>query len=115
MKASHLKLAYGTNNIYDDCSFHIEPGDKVGVIGVNGAGKSTLFRVILGQQSLDDGEISSKVFVLVFYHKKSLSNRATAISPSGIISLLADPLTTFKKDSMPNTKNSPNILTALLF
>lgn len=58
MKASHLKLAYGTSNIYDDCSFHIEPGDKVGVIGVNGAGKSTLFRVILGQQSLDDGEIS---------------------------------------------------------
>ncbi len=58
MKASHLKLAYGTNNIYDDCSFHIEPGDKVGVIGVNGAGKSTLFRVILGQQPLDDGEIS---------------------------------------------------------
>lgn len=58
MKASHLKLAYGTNVIYDDCSFHIEPGDKVGVIGVNGAGKSTLFRVILGKQSLDDGEIS---------------------------------------------------------
>ena len=58
MKASLLKLAYGTSNIYDDCSFHIEPGDKVGVIGVNGAGKSTLFRVILGQQSLDDGEIS---------------------------------------------------------
>lgn len=58
MKASHLKLAYGTSNIYDDCSFHIEPGDKVGVIGVNGAGKSTLFRVILGHQSLDDGEIS---------------------------------------------------------
>lgn len=58
MKASHLKLAYGTSNIYDDCSFHIEPGDKVGVIGVNGAGKSTLFRVILGQQSLNDGEIS---------------------------------------------------------
>lgn len=58
MKASRLKLAYGTSNIYDDCSFHIEPGDKVGVIGVNGAGKSTLFRVILGQQSLDDGEIS---------------------------------------------------------
>ncbi len=58
MKASHLKLAYGTNVIYDDCNFHIEPGDKVGVIGVNGAGKSTLFRVILGQQSLDDGEVS---------------------------------------------------------
>lgn len=58
MKASHLKLAYGTNVIYDDCNFQVEPGDKIGVIGVNGAGKSTLFRIILGQQALDDGEIS---------------------------------------------------------
>ena len=57
MKASHLHLAYGTKVIYDDCNFHLEAGDKVGVIGVNGAGKTTLFRIILGQQQLDDGEI----------------------------------------------------------
>ncbi len=57
MKATHLHLAYGTNVIYDDCEFHFEPGDKVGVVGVNGAGKTTLFRVILGQQALDDGKI----------------------------------------------------------
>ena len=57
MKASHLHLAYGTKVIYDDCNFHFEAGDKVGVIGVNGAGKTTLFRIILGQQQLDDGEI----------------------------------------------------------
>ena len=57
MKASHLHLAYGTKVIYDDCNFHFEAGDKVGVIGVNGAGKTTLFRIILVQQQLDDGEI----------------------------------------------------------
>lgn len=57
MKASHLQLAYGTKVIYDDCNFKLEAGDKVGVIGVNGAGKTTLFRIILGEQSLDDGEI----------------------------------------------------------
>lgn len=57
MKASHLQLAYGTKVIYDDCNFHLESGDKAGVVGVNGAGKTTLFRVILGQQQLDDGEI----------------------------------------------------------
>ena len=57
MKASHLHLAYGTKVIYDDCNFHLEAGDKVGVIGVNGAGKTTLFRIILGEQQLDDGEI----------------------------------------------------------
>ena len=57
MKASHLHLAYGTKVIYDDCNFHFEAGDKVGVIGVNGAGKTTLFRIILGEQQLDDGTI----------------------------------------------------------
>lgn len=58
MKASHLHLAYGTKVVYDDCSFNLEPGDKVGIVGVNGAGKTTLFRIILGQQQLDDGEIT---------------------------------------------------------
>lgn len=57
MEASHLHLAFGTEVIYDDCNFHFEAGDKVGVIGVNGAGKTTLFRVILGQQPLDDGAL----------------------------------------------------------
>lgn len=58
MKASHLNLAYGTKIIYDDCSFNLENGDKVGIVGVNGAGKTTLFRIILGEQKLDDGEIA---------------------------------------------------------
>lgn len=57
MRASHLHLAYGTKIIYDDCNFNLETGDKVGIVGVNGAGKTTLFRIILGQQALDDGNI----------------------------------------------------------
>lgn len=57
MNASHLKLAYGTRVIYDDCDFHLEAHDKVGIVGVNGAGKTTLFRIILGEQQLDDGTI----------------------------------------------------------
>lgn len=58
MKISHLSLAYGTKIIYDDCNFHTEVGDKIGIVGVNGAGKTTLFRILLGQQQPDDGEIS---------------------------------------------------------
>ncbi len=57
MKASHLQLAYGTKIIYDDCNFNLENQDKVGIVGVNGAGKTTLFRIILGEQKLDDGKI----------------------------------------------------------
>lgn len=57
MRALHLQLAYGTKIVYDDCNFNLETGDKVGIVGVNGAGKTTLFKIILGQQQLDDGEI----------------------------------------------------------
>lgn len=57
MKVSHLKLAYGTKIIYDDCNFHLEDSDKVGVVGVNGAGKTTLFKTLLGEVTPDDGEI----------------------------------------------------------
>lgn len=57
MKAEHLSLAFGTERIYDDCNFHFDARDKVGVVGVNGAGKSTLIKVILGEQKLDDGKI----------------------------------------------------------
>lgn len=57
MKAQHLSLSFGATKIYDDCSFHFDATDKIGVVGVNGAGKSTLFKVILGEQKLDDGEL----------------------------------------------------------
>ncbi len=59
MKATHLNLSYGAKVIYDDCDFHFENHAKVGVVGVNGAGKTTLFRIILGQQPLDDGKIDT--------------------------------------------------------
>lgn len=57
MKFSHLSLAFGTEVIYDDCSFQIEPGNKVGIVGVNGAGKTTLFRLLLGKQQPDNGTL----------------------------------------------------------
>lgn len=57
MNASHLHLAYGTKIIYDDCNFRLDSEDKAGIVGVNGAGKTTLFRIILGQQELDSGDI----------------------------------------------------------
>ena len=58
MQGSHLQLAFGTEVIYDDANFHLERDDKVGIVGVNGAGKTTFFKVLLGEQKLDDGEIN---------------------------------------------------------
>ncbi len=57
MQASDMNLAFGTEIIYQDANFRCDVGDKVGIVGVNGAGKTTLFKVILGEQKLDNGEL----------------------------------------------------------
>lgn len=52
-----VSKGYGDRVLIDDLSFTIPPGAIVGVIGGNGAGKSTLFRMIMGQEQPDAGEI----------------------------------------------------------
>lgn len=53
----HVSKGFGDRLLIDDLSFKIPPGAIVGVIGPNGAGKSTLFKMILGKEKPDTGEI----------------------------------------------------------
>ena len=55
--ADHLGKGFGDRLLIDDLSFKLPPGGIVGVIGPNGAGKTTLFRMIVGEESPDDGKI----------------------------------------------------------
>ncbi len=55
--AENIRKSYGTRVIFDDISFSIHEGDKIGVIGVNGTGKSTLLKIIAGVDQADSGEI----------------------------------------------------------
>lgn len=57
MKGVNLELSFGNEVIYEDASFNVDTNSKVGVVGVNGAGKTTLFKIILGLEKLDKGEI----------------------------------------------------------
>lgn len=59
MKGTKINLASGTEVIYEDADFYIDTHDKVGIVGVNGAGKTTLFHVLLHEQELDSGTIST--------------------------------------------------------
>ena len=53
-----ISLAYGTEVILDNVSFHIEEHEKAAIIGINGAGKSTLLDIISGQLAPDAGEVT---------------------------------------------------------
>ncbi|HMK52568.1 MAG TPA: ATP-binding cassette domain-containing protein [Thermodesulfobacteriota bacterium] len=54
---NHIQKQFGSKVLFKDCSLQIGVRDRVGLIGPNGSGKTTLFRMILGEESLDEGEV----------------------------------------------------------
>jgi sulfate-transporting ATPase len=57
VEASNLKKGFGDRLLFEGLDFRLPPGGIVGVIGPNGAGKTTLFRMIVGDELPDDGEL----------------------------------------------------------
>jgi ATP-binding cassette ChvD family protein len=55
IEAEHLSKGFGDRLLIDDLNFRMPPGSIVGVIGPNGAGKTTFVRMIVGEETPDDG------------------------------------------------------------
>lgn len=53
----HISKIFGEKQIFDDASFGIQEGDKIGIIGINGTGKTTLLKMVAGLEEPDDGQI----------------------------------------------------------
>jgi len=58
LNVSNISKIQGGETLFSKASFQINPGEKVGLVGPNGAGKTTLFRLIIGEDRLDEGQIS---------------------------------------------------------
>src|ERR1700685_1667026 len=55
---SNINKQCGKQLIFVDASFQLNPGEKVGLVGPNGSGKTTLFRMIVGEEEADEGEVT---------------------------------------------------------
>ena len=55
---SRIGKQYGRQVLFVDASFQLNPGEKIGLVGPNGAGKTTLFRMIVGEEAPDEGDVS---------------------------------------------------------
>ncbi len=71
INATGLRKGYGDNLLMDDVNFILPRGGIVGVIGANGAGKTTLFRMILGLEKPDAGELKVGETVALSYVDQS--------------------------------------------
>lgn len=58
LSAEHISINYGIKELVKDASLYLEPGDKIGVIGINGTGKSTLLRCLAGAEQPDSGVVT---------------------------------------------------------
>lgn len=55
LSANNISKIYGTDVIIDKASFHLNAGDRVGIVGRNGAGKTTLLNMLTGELDIDEG------------------------------------------------------------
>ncbi len=69
---SRIQKQYGRQVLFVDASFQLNPGDKVGLVGPNGAGKTTLFRLITGEETVDEGEVSVPKKLTIGYFRQDV-------------------------------------------
>ena len=80
IESTNVSKSFGERVLFQDLSFSLPPGGIVGVIGPNGAGKTTLFRLLVGQESIDEGTIrigDSVELAYVDQSRDSLDNDKT--------------------------------------
>src|SRR5213595_1759586 len=69
---SRIGKQYGRQILFVDASFQLNPGEKVGLVGPNGSGKTTLLRMVVGEESPDDGEVSVPKKLTIGYFRQDV-------------------------------------------
>lgn len=93
LSANNLTKTYGTDVIIEKASFHVNEGDKVGIIGRNGAGKTTLLNMLTGELPCDEGEffISQNTRIGYLKQRDNFNSERTVMEEiEGIFSGLAN-------------------------
>jgi ATPase subunit of ABC transporter with duplicated ATPase domains len=101
---SKISKQYGRQILFVDASFQLNPGEKIGLVGPNGAGKTTLFRMIVGEEGVDEGDVSVPRKMSIGYFRQDvgeMSGRSVldeAIAGSGRLGDLHHELESLQTD-----------------
>ena len=67
----HISKLFGDKLIFEDASFGIQEGDKIGIVGINGTGKTTLLKMVAGLEEPDEGQIIRQNNLKIAYLKQN--------------------------------------------
>ena len=80
LQASGLSKSFGARTLFEDVSFSVDEGQRIGLVGRNGCGKSTLLKMIVGEEAADRGTIARASGLKIGYLKQKLKfSHATAM------------------------------------
>ncbi|MGE4106291.1 MAG: ABC-F family ATP-binding cassette domain-containing protein [Bacteriovoracia bacterium] len=108
---TNITKNYGQKVLYKNGSFQINAGDKIGLVGPNGAGKTTIFRIILGQEHLDGGDVAKSPNLVIGYFSQDVAEMRgrSALeevkSGAGRVSELAETISTIEKRLQDSAEN----------
>ncbi len=69
---SRISKQYGRQVLFVDAAFQLNAGEKIGLVGPNGAGKTTLFRMIMGEEVPDEGDVSVPKKLSIGYFRQDV-------------------------------------------
>ena len=108
---TNISKNYGSQYLYKNASFQVQPNDKIGLVGSNGSGKSTLFRLIVGEESVDEGEVSVSDKWIVGYFSQNIGDMRgrsaleEVMAGAGRISALAQQIQQLEKVLQDSAEN----------
>jgi len=71
---SNISKQHGSQMLFRDASFQILPGSRNGLVGPNGAGKTTIFRIITGEEEVDQGNITTAKRTTIGYFSQDVGD-----------------------------------------
>jgi len=89
LKVSGLEKSYGSQVIFDNVSFVMNPGERIGLVGRNGHGKTTLFRMLLGEEEPDAGVISVPNYYTIGHLSQHIRFSEDTVLKEGCLALKA--------------------------
>ncbi len=92
LQVSGLEKHFGERVLFSGASLTVSPGERVALFGRNGSGKSTLLKIIAGEDTPDDGDVSTPRGYRIGYLKQHLSFSKPTVLEEACTALIGDPV-----------------------
>ncbi|RJP19710.1 MAG: ABC transporter ATP-binding protein [Deltaproteobacteria bacterium] len=109
LTVSNLSKSFGRQTLFEGASFQVAPGERVGLVGRNGSGKTTLFRILLGEEGRDEGEVTAPAGYRIGHLSQHIAFRAPTVLSEAASALPP------REDGTDETYRAKAVLTGLGF